>query len=310
MGLGAGAVAAQALGELRVFDTGIPNEEVLKVEKIEIDLGLGKAFKALHFSDTHLNFFDAVDFSAAVPEKKAHFHKRWVRFPQAVQSFYATLDYAKRNGLALLHTGDLVDCVTDGNERFLEHNVRGLGWHYAIGNHEYQDRAPEHYSADEAGMRRRVGRYFPDNDLTVSSRIIGGANFVALDNARANVREETAARGKAEFEKPYPVVMMCHIPPFYTAKFLDNGVEAKKAILRGQGVPESELKGIRRGKNVWNSYDQKTRDFWTWVQTKPQLKAILCGHTHCAEIDGFSETAQMYVAGGNYEGRAYEIVFK
>ena len=43
---------------------------------------------------------------------------------------------------------------------------------------------------------------------------------------------------------------------------------------------------------------------------KPQLKAILCGHTHIAEVDVFSETAQMYVAGGNYEGRAYEIVFK
>ena len=44
------------------------------------------------------------------------------------------------------------------------------------------------------------------------------------------------------------------------------------------------------------------------VRAKP--KAILCGHTHIAEVDGFSETAKMYVAGGNYEGRAYEIVFK
>ena len=46
------------------------------------------------------------------------------------------------------------------------------------------------------------------------------------------------------------------------------------------------------------------------MQAKPKLKAILCGHTHIAEVDGFSETARMYVAGGNYEGRAYEIVFK
>ncbi len=29
-----------------------------------------------------------------------------------------------------------------------------------------------------------------------------------------------------------------------------------------------------------------------------------------AEVDGFSETAQMYVAGANYEGRVYEVVFK
>ena len=39
-------------------------------------------------------------------------------------------------------------------------------------------------------------------------------------------------------------------------------------------------------------------------------ETILCGHTHCAERDGFSETADMVVAGGNYEGRGYEITFK
>ena len=129
LGLGVGAFAANAFAELRVFETGIENESVLKVEPLEIDLGLGKAFKAFHFSDTHLNFFDAVDFSAAERPKKDHFHRRWVRFPQAVQSFYASLDYAKRRNLPLLHTGDLVDFTTDGNDRFLGHNLNGLDLH-------------------------------------------------------------------------------------------------------------------------------------------------------------------------------------
>ena len=288
LSLTAGAFAARAFGDLKVFETGIENESVLKVEPLEIDLGLGKAFKAFHFSDTHLNFFDAVDFSAVERPKKDHFNRRWVRFPQAVQSFYASLDYAKKRNLPLLHTGDLIDFSTDGNDRFLEHNLSGLDLHYAIGNHEYQTRAPEHYDPEPEKPRKRMQKFFK-GDLSVSSRIIGGANFVALDNARQNVREETIAGVKAEFERPFPVVLMCHIPPFYTAKFLENAKGAK---------------------NVWNSYDQKTRDFWTWVQAKPKLKAILCGHTHIAEIDGFSETAQMYVAGGNYEGRAYEITFK
>ena len=294
LGLGVGAFAANALAELRVFETGIGNESVLKVEPLEIDLGLGKAFKAFHFSDTHLNFFDAVDFSSVDRPKKDRFNARWVRFPQAVQSFYASLDYAKRRNLPLLHTGDLIDFTTDGNERFLEHNLNGLDLHYAIGNHEYQTYTPEHYAKDEKGVLKRLQRHFR-NDLSVSSRIIGGANFVALDNARQNVREEVIAAVKAEFERPFPVVLMCHIPPFYTAKFLENSAQARK------GKP---------GRNIWESYDQKTRDFWTWVQAKPKLKAILCGHTHIAEVDGFSETAQMYVAGGNYAGYAYEIVFK
>lgn len=308
LGLGVGAFAANAFAELRVFETGIENESVLKVEPLEIDLGLGKAFKAFHFSDTHLNFFDAVDFSAVERPKKDHFHKRWVRFPQAVQSFYASLDYARKRNLPLLHTGDLVDFSTDGNDRFLEHNLNGLDLHYAIGNHEYQTRAPEHYDPEPEKPRKRMQKFFK-GDLSVSSRIIGGANFVALDNARQNVREETIAGVKAEFERPFPVVLMCHVPPFYTAKFLQNSAQSKYEIARGLGK-DVRREDYKPGKNVWESYDQKTRDFWTWVQAKPKLKAILCGHTHIAEIDGFSETAQMYVAGGNYEGRAYEITFK
>ena len=308
LGLGVGAFAANAFAELRVFETGIADESVLKVQPLEIDLGIGKAFKAFHFSDTHLNFFDAVDFSAVDRPKKDHFNARWVRFPQAVQSFYASLDYARERDLPLLHTGDLVDFVTEGNERFLDHNVADLDWHYAIGNHEYQTRSPEHYDRDEAGVRRRLQRHFKD-DLTVSSRILGGANFVAFDNARQNVREETIARVKAEFERPLPVVLMCHIPPFYTPKFLENSAQAKYRIAHGLGR-DVRREDFKPGRNIWDAYDQKTRDFWTWVQAKPQLKAILCGHTHIAEVDGFSETAQMYVAGGNYQGFAYEITFK
>ena len=309
LSLTAGAFAARAFGDLKVFETGIENESVLKVEPLEIDLGLGKAFKAFHFSDTHLNFFDAVDFCAVERQKKDHFHRRWVRFPQAVQSFYASLDYARKRNLPLLHTGDLVDFVTDGNERFLDHNLNGLDLHYAIGNHEYQTRTPEHYDPVPENPRKRMQKFFKD-DISVSSHIIGGANFVAFDNARQNVREEVIAGVKAEFERPYPVVLMCHIPPFYTAKFLDNSVLSKRTIARGRGASEDEIKAIVRPKNIWNAYDRKTREFYTWIQTKPQLKAILCGHTHIAEIDGFSETAQMYVVGGNYEGRAYEITFK
>ena len=307
--LGAGAFAAEALGGLKVFETGIADEKVLKVEQLEIDVGIDKAFKAFHFSDTHLNFFDAVDFCKVGLDKKDHFHKRWVRFPQAVQSFYASLEYAQTRDLPILHTGDLVDFVTDGNERFLRHNLDGLDFHYAIGNHEYQTRTPEHYDPHPDEVRKRVQRFFRD-DLSVSSRVMGGINFVAFDNARLNVREDVIRSVKAEFERPLPVVLMCHIPPFYTPKFLDNSLASKRAILRAQGASEDEVQSLKRSGNIWNSYDRMTREFYTWVQANPQLKAILCGHTHVAESDGFSETAQMYVAGGNYEGRAYEITFK
>ena len=38
LGVGAGAFAAQALADLKVFETGIADETVLKIEPVEIDL--------------------------------------------------------------------------------------------------------------------------------------------------------------------------------------------------------------------------------------------------------------------------------
>ena len=306
--LGAGAFAARALGGYNVYTTGIPNETVLKVKPLEINLGIGKAFKAFHFSDTHLNFFDAVDFAAVDEKKQKHFQSRWCRFPQALESFYASIDYAREHRLTLLHTGDLIDFVTEGNERVLRHNVQGLDLFYAIGNHEYQSRAPEHYDSDAAGMRARLQPIF-GNDLTVASRVIGGANFVAFDNARHQLQEETITRVKAEFEKGLPVVLMCHIPPLYTQKFRENSRRAKKIIGVGMGADPASFDKASLPGNPADSHNEQTRAFYDWLRARKDLKAILCGHTHYAEIDDFSETARMYVAGGNYEGHAYEITF-
>ena len=306
--LGAGALAARAVDAYNVYVTGIADETVLKVAPLEIDLGLGKAFKAFHFSDTHLNFFDAADFAGVGERKKSHFHSRWCRFPQALQSFYASLDYARSRNLQLLHTGDLVDFVTDGNDRVLRHNVQGLDMFYAIGNHEYQSREPEHYAADTAAMRSHLRPFF-GNDLDVASRVICGANFVAFDNARHQLREETIARVKAEFAKGLPVVLMCHIPPTYTMKFRENSRKSKKLIAIGMGADPASLDNVPLPGNPADSHDEKTRSFYDWLRNRKDLKAILCGHTHYAEIDDFSETAKMYVAGGNYEGHAYEITF-
>ena len=157
-------------------------------------------------------------------------------------------------------------------------------------------------------MRTHLRQFF-GNDLTVASRVIGGANFVAFDNARNQVREETIVRVKAEFEKGLPVVLMCHIPPFYTMKFRENSRKSKKIIGVGMGGDPASFDKMRLPGNPADGHDAKTRAFYDWLRARKDLKAILCGHTHYAEIDDFSETAKMYVAGGNYEGRAYEITF-
>jgi UDP-2,3-diacylglucosamine pyrophosphatase LpxH len=62
--------------------------------------------------------------------------------------------------------------------------------------------------------------------------------------------------------------------------------------------------------NPADRHDERTKAFYDWLRTRRDLKAILCGHAHWAQSDRFSDTAKMYVAGGNFEGQANEIVFK
>lgn len=282
-------------------------DEVLKLTKMEIRVGAKTPFKALHFSDTHLNFWDVRDFFGNGPRER-FFEERWVRFPQALNSFYATLDYAERNGLMMLHTGDLIDWNTRGNLNVVRRNLRGADFFYALGNHEYhssQGKFPALTSAEaRAAVRKTVG-----NDLTVASRIVNGVNIVAFDNGETLLRPETIAGVKAEFAKGLPVVLMCHIPPTYTPKFLENSNRMRAQILRGQGVGEAEIAALPYPKPIEPRYDGKTAAFYAWLREQGLLKAVLCGHTHVEERDRFSETADMIVAGGNYEGCGYEITF-
>lgn len=281
-------------------------DSVLKLTPLELHVGALKPFKALHISDTHLNFWDVTDFCGS-ERRGDHFERRWVRFPQALNSFYASLDHAAENNLPIFHTGDLIDWNTRGNRRVLEHNLKGLDFFYSLGNHEYHTSLagdPPAANAEAHAMLQKIAA----NDLTVASRTINGVNFVAFDDAETNLREETVRGVKAEFEKGLPVVLMCHIPPYYPQEFLENGLASKRATLRGQGVAEENLPSVPP-KPVQDFHDGRTRDFYDWLRGQKSLKAILCGHTHVEERGAFSDTADMIVAGGNFEGCGYELTF-
>ena len=283
-------------------------DSVLDITRIELPVGATKPFGALHFSDTHLNFWEVADFCGNVPKEK-HYGRRWVRFPQALQSFYASMDYAAERGLMMLHTGDLLDWNTRANRSVLARAIKGVDIHYAIGNHEYHSSESSKIpKMTHPEARQSLERIF-GGSLTISSRTVNGVNFVTYDNGEVNLREETVAGIKAEFAKGLPVVLMCHIPPMYTKLFLDNAVVSRRKILLGQGETESKIAALPYPKPEQRRYDARTSAFYDWLRGQKQLKAILCGHTHVQERDRFSDTADMIVAGGNYEGCACEIRF-
>ena len=92
---------------------------------VTLQVGLKERLRSLHISDTHLLFSDGRDCRAKYDVAL----RRWGEYVYAnvgrnVTYFLDALLYAKRNGLLLLHTGDLIDFYSPANleaaERLLE----------------------------------------------------------------------------------------------------------------------------------------------------------------------------------------------
>jgi 3',5'-cyclic AMP phosphodiesterase CpdA len=320
LGLGAGFLSMPALGIVTNMTGRMApvspvvvqpwNRGVLRITKLDLKVGAEKPFRAIHFSDTHINFSDIEELYASERTYAAGV-RRYARFPQAVPSFYATLDHAAAQaGTLLLHTGDLIDFGTRASYNFLRHNLKGLNLIYAIGNHEYEH-GDSSYDVDIAFRRRRLVESGIAQNLECHSRIVNGVNFVAFDNffaGRGCVAATTRQAIEREFDKNLPVVLMCHIPPYFSKEFNESVVQGQVdlALQHGRAVNIDEYRAGNRGAR-WAG-DAETAAFWRKIRERENFKAVLCGHRHWAWNEPFGY-GRICMAGGNFEGCLNEIAF-
>ena len=320
LGLGFGFLCAPALGDATESMEGrmTPlsptvvepwNQGVLRVSSFSLKVGATAPFRAVHFSDTHVNLSDIEEMYATEKTYKAGV-SRYARFPQAIPSFYATLDYAaKEPGTVLLHTGDLIDFGTRACYSFVRHNVCGLDLHYAVGNHEYENPDSSYNRDDPDGMLAKMAATGVGQNLRVSARTINGVDFVAFDNARFGrgvIDGDVIAAVEREFEKGLPVVLMCHVPPYLSRAFRESKLQGQIDYALQRGKPEdiSAYKDERKYPRTatWIvGRDEATRAFWQRVRERDNFKAVLCGHCHWPWHEPFGKGG-LYMAGGNYEG--------
>ena len=200
--------------------------------------------------------------------------------------------------------------------------MKAADWFVSAGNHEYskyvgEAREDEAYKADS---REAVQGVYP-NDLTFASRVIGGVNFVALDDVYYNFTEHQHALMEEEMKKGLPVVMVCHVP-LYTPAFCQDELKDTKGVCAYlTGVPLEITETYDNGavyppgeewryRKVQQKADKPTLDFIAWLKEQPLLKAILCGHMHRFYEERFSPTAIQYTVGATYKGDAQVVHFR
>lgn len=288
-----------------------------ELRRIMIDVGASRPFSALHISDSHLTRVDSRDNE----RKMALSKKRAKIFPDAERYFSEALRYASANDMLLLHTGDLIDFVSDANLEYVANVLSSAYCFQSAGNHEYSQYVGEakEDAAYKAQTYDRVQKAYA-NDLDFASFVVNGVNFVAVDDVYYNFTERQRKLMKKEMKKGLPVVMLCHVP-LYTpgqcaAVLKSNGGKAGyvtgaplEITSKYPDYPDLPPEKYWKNRSVQQRADEPTLKFISWLKKQPQLKAILCGHTHVFHQEQFSPTAVQYTVGAAYKGDAYEIEF-
>ena len=289
----------------------------LDIRDIEINAGLAEPFFALHVSDSHLVLADSRDNE----RKTALAAGRLKHFPFAEHYLDELMHYAAVHEMPLLHTGDMIDFVSESNLDHAAAAFKGADWTVCAGNHEYSQYVGE--ALEDAAYRQasydRVQEAFP-NDLTVFSRDIGGVRFVCFDNGYYRVTAAQVAQIKDCFTDGHPVVLLCHVP-FYTPRHYAYAMEKTKGVCAYLcAVPDAltatfDTKAVYpedqwwRRRSVQQKADAVTLGFADWLKEQPQLKGILCGHCHYFYAERFSPTAMQYTVGAGYNGCANRVHF-
>ena len=293
------------------------NGATIKLRTIEIEVGAEKPFSVLHISDSHLAYADERDNSRK--QKLAKKRIKGFKIPEA--TLKAHREYAKENGLTIVHTGDMIDFVSERNLDIAKDIFSEGDWIVCAGNHEYAQYVGEakEDTAYRAQSYNKVQAVYP-NDLTFHSRVVNGVNFVTLDNGYYRFSKEQFAKMKAEMKRGLPTIMVCH-NPLYTPDMCERIQQGNKTKATGlTGVPrhiteeyyhkERPAGEEWRNRSVQQRADKTTLKFCKWLKKQKELKAILTGHCHFYYKTQFSKSATQYTVSKGYSGHGYIVNIK
>lgn len=241
----------------------------------KLNIGVKEPFRILHMSDTHLTYADMRDGE----RKVALAESRKNGFPYAEETLILASKTAKEKGVPIVHTGDLIDFVSIANLEAAKQFTHENDCYMAAGNHEFSLYVGE--AKEDAAYRNQsldIVQASFKNDIRMSSRVIGGVNFVALDNSYYLFEAEQLAFLKKEAEKNMPIILLLH-DPLYEPTLYDMMMKNSPCAYL-VGVPESLMQGYPADRYEQQKADETTLSAMDYIKNQPQIKAIIAGHIH------------------------------
>ena len=270
------------------------NFEQLSLAYAHITAGAEKPFSVLHISDTHLTFANPDE-----DEKTQDYRRRRTELfgCRQYEALKDSIRWAKLNADYLVHTGDLVDWVSEGNMLAVQEafgpeagNIFG-----SIGNHEYfwplKDRKP-----GRAECFAKCSKAYPYK-LDFGSQVINGVNFVSIDDAHNDVTQDQVEAFAREVKKGLPIILLMHVP-FPTPRIMEATRKYWAWNTKFRNEPPKPITFGKRG-----------QEFIKYLKGEKLLKGILAGHQHITVEERFSPTAVQYLVAGNFAFAGREVLF-
>ena len=248
----------------------------MKVLKNHIRIGIEKPFTVLHVSDTHIAFADSRN-----DERKVKLAEhRTKHFSEARKNLEFIKNKSISENKTIIHTGDLIDFVSELNIEKAKEFVDSVDIFMAAGNHEFSLYLGE--EKEDAAYRNRslskVQAVFKNN-IRLSSREINGVLFVALDNSYYLIDEEQLDFLKAECNKGLPVILCMHTP-LYSRELYKYMREKEGDPAYLMSVPEELMQDYSEDRFIQQRQDALTAEAFEFIISCDAIKALLTGHIH------------------------------
>ena len=249
----------------------------MKIIQNTIHIGLETPVRVLHASDTHLTRADLRDGLRKVDLAASRAHC----FAAAEECLAEISRVSHEMDLPIMHTGDLIDFVSLANLEATKAFMDTNDCFFATGNHEFSLYVGEAWEdADYRNQSLAQVQAAFTNDIRMSSRIIGGVNFVALDNGYYNFDPEHFEFVKEQVKVGLPIVLMFHTP-LYEQTFYEYSMKRTPSCAYLVGVPEALTECYDPYRRKQQAAEALTLEMLDYVAKEPLIRAILTGHMHC-----------------------------
>ncbi len=264
----------------------------MKLIETKISVGAAEHLELLHISDTHLTLADDRD-----DERKLKLaDERAKSFPHAEEYLAEAEEYAAERDMTIVHTGDLIDFVSEANldraREFCENN----DVFFAAGNHEFSLYVGEAF--EDAEYRNQSLSHVQEsftNDIRFDVRKINGVNIVALDNSYYLFEEYQLEGLKEVAAEGLPMILLMH-NPLYAPDIYEEAM-SRGSIAYLTGVPTELMTGYDDYRLRQQTADDITLETIEYIKSEPLIKAIFTGHVHYDFESELTPSLKQYATG-------------